>query len=283
MDRAAADYIFGILKNRGCRNVHIGGGEPFIDFEKLLCVCESAKANGIAIDYIETNASWYKEKTAADKLRALIAADVNCLLISVDPFHNEFIPYAAVRGLISSCRAAGMDTFIWQSRFDNIVKKLDTDVAHPLSEYNEFFNTDITELTAKAYGLNYNGRALKIAEKLNPMQNIGAFLKNSGCSCITSLGHCHIDFNLDLIPPSCNGFKMKLEDLINGLDNEKYKYIYEIINNGIAGFFEAAQKKGFIPAKEEYATKCALCYDIKKYLNKKFPCADIGPDGFFEI
>jgi MoaA/NifB/PqqE/SkfB family radical SAM enzyme len=62
MTPSMADEIFAILKSLGCYSVHIGGGEPLLKPEKILDILETARKNNINIEYIETNASWYKDE-----------------------------------------------------------------------------------------------------------------------------------------------------------------------------------------------------------------------------
>ena len=49
----------------GCRAVHVGGGEPFLDPDGLQRVVETAFALDVQIEYVETNASWYRDKASA--------------------------------------------------------------------------------------------------------------------------------------------------------------------------------------------------------------------------
>ena len=165
MTREAADRIFALSHEKGCRSVHIGGGEPFINFDGLLEVCESAQRNRVAIDYIETNASWFtNDADVSQKLKRLRSAGVDCLLISVDPFHNEFIPYANVKNLARCCEKNNIGTFMWQSKFERIIRRFDENKTHTLDEYAEKLGADFVKEVASAYGIGYNGRALRILD-----------------------------------------------------------------------------------------------------------------------
>ncbi|MCL2775943.1 MAG: radical SAM protein [Oscillospiraceae bacterium] len=294
ISKETADKIFALLKKTGCNSVHIGGGEPFMDFDRLLEVCKSAVKNKVSVDYIETNASWFtNDYTVSEKLKKLTDAGVDCLLISIDPFHNEFIPYARVKSLIKCCDKNGMGTFLWQAKYERVIRKLDENETHSLDEYISKFGNDFIEATADNYGLNFNGRALRIIENSQkfPRYSYEHFLLNeSRCSdIIKSLQHFHVDLNGDLIPPSCNGFRANIFDLCGkGLDGEKYINFMSVINGGLNMLYKTAQDIGFIPANDGYASKCAFCFDMKKYIYDSLmlkdgtePC-DIGPAGFFE-
>ena len=218
MSRETADKIFALLKKTGCHSVHIGGGEPFMDFEKLIEVCKSAMKHKISIDYIETNASWFtNEIMVTEKLKKLLDAGINCLLISLDPFHNEFISYEKINNLIKCCERNGMATFVWQSRFERVIRQLEEGETHSLDEYTENFGSDFIETIAESYGLHFNGRALRILDNNSvkyPKYMYEHFLLNENkcAEKITSLNHFHVDLNGDFIPPSCNGFRASLFD-----------------------------------------------------------------------
>jgi len=295
MSRQTADKIFALLKKTGCHSVHIGGGEPFMNFEKLLEVCKSAYENNISVDYIETNASWQtNEKDVSEKLKKLKSAGVGCLLISLDPFHNEFVPYAKIKNLADCCRKNGVGTFIWRSEFERAVRQAgDENKIHSLIEYEKIFGGDFLKTAAESYGLSYNGRALRILEKISNDKDkrpCEYFLKENGCADrIKSLRHFHVDLNGDLIPPSCNGFRANVFDMCGaGLDSDKYINFTAVINGGLSALFERAKNLGFKPDSAGYFSKCALCFGIKKYLCENNIAsagtepADIGPAGFYQ-
>lgn len=295
MSKETADKIFALLKDMGCHSVHIGGGEPFMNFDKLLEVCKSALEHHVSVDYIETNASWFTDDNGvSEKLKKLSAAGVDCLLISIDPFHNEFVPYSKIKNLVKCCRKNGMGTFLWQSRFEHIVRQMDENTVHSLSEYENIFGEDFIKSVAESYGLGYNGRALRILERFAEKKDLypyGHFLKEAGDSCggkIKSLHHFHVDYEGNLIPPSCNGFRANVFDLCGeGLDGEKYIYFSAVAGGGLEALFKKAVGLGFAPKEEGYVSKCALCFDMKKYICESIRAktgaepTDIGPAGFF--
>jgi len=293
MSRQTADKIFALLKKTGCHSVHIGGGEPFMNFDGLLEVCKSALEHHVSIDYIETNASWYtNDGDVSEKLRKLISAGIDCLLISIDPFHNEFVPYIKIKNLIKSCRKNGVGTFLWQSRFERIVGQMDENITHSIEEYENIFGKDFIKTISDSYGIGYNGRALRILEKTaKEKYPCEYFLQDSQCqSRITSLGHFHIDPDCNLIPPSCNGFRANIFDLCGeGLGDKKYINFMSVVNGGLEALFKRAETLGFIPDSGGYVSKCALCFDIKKYICGNITAqtgsepADIGPAGFFDV
>lgn len=282
MTKTQADNIFKTLREMGCYSVHIGGGEPFMDFDKLLDVCISAQENGVDVDYIETNASWVTtEERTCRFLNQLLNTGVSCLLISLDPFHNEFVPYEKVRNLVKYCKKTGMHTFIWQSQFEKIVAQFDPSSPHALSEYIDNYGNEFILAIMNSYGLGINGRALKLADMTYEKKPAEYYLHNSNSCYITSTHHFHIDMNNNYIPPGCIGFQMNINDLQN-LSKEKYANFLSVADGGLKMLYDRAVSIGFKPKQEGYSHKCALCFDVKKYiLNSESPI-DIGPSDFFD-
>ena len=72
--------------------VHLTGGEPFLNFPLLLEGVRIAAELGIPC-YVETNAGWcLREEDVSEKFTILKEAGLNAILISCSPFHAEAIP-----------------------------------------------------------------------------------------------------------------------------------------------------------------------------------------------
>ena len=118
IDADTAAAVFRAVGALGCRSMHIGGGEPFLDLDGLRQVLMAARTEGMGIDYIETNSSWFRDEDAAVALlRDLRRLDCDTLLVSIDPFHNAHIPFRKVKGVMRACRRAGMGIFPWMMEF----------------------------------------------------------------------------------------------------------------------------------------------------------------------
>ena len=48
------------IKAMHCHSVHVGGGEPFLNPDKLEVVMHGLYHSNIAVEYIETNSSWFR-------------------------------------------------------------------------------------------------------------------------------------------------------------------------------------------------------------------------------
>ncbi|NLI61454.1 MAG: radical SAM protein [Clostridiales bacterium] len=287
MTSSIADEVFSILKELACDNVHIGGGEPLLQPERIYPVLESARRHNIGIDYLETNASWYKDESSAKSvLRELMKRGVNSLLISIDPYHNEYIPFYKVKGLIEACSKVNMGVFPWLMDFWNDLDTFDDSKPHSLEEYADLFGEDYLRKLPKRYGLNIRGRALKTYKSILEMEPFDRIIKNSSpCSLLSGIHHFHVDLYGNFIPQSCAGLSIKLSELWQGADPKKYPIFYRLDSVGIRGLVElAVEEYGYSP-KAEYAGECDLCHDIRSYLvlDQEVDLPDLQPTDHYRF
>ena len=287
MEAKQADEIFKTLRKFGCSSVHIGGGEPLLQPEKLLPVLNAAAKNNVYIEYIETNASWYKDdRRAGEVIRNLKQHHIHTLLISIDPFHNEYVPFSKVKGLIAACNRHGMEVFPWRMEFWGDLEAAGDDAAvHSLEEYEEIFHKDYKLMLAKRYGLNPRGRALQTYKEYLEDQPIEDILDHSSpCRELLGVNHFHVDLYGNFVPPACSGLSLDLRDAVRGVDPEKYKVFCALATNGIKGLYEfAAEHHGYTP-KDFYKGKCDLCYNMREYLvlEKNLELPDLQPIGHYK-
>jgi len=282
-----ADAIFQTIKQLGCTSVHIGGGEPLLHPDSLFPILNSAEKNGIDIEYIETNASWYRDIPHALRLfDALQKHRVHTLLISIDPFHNEFIPFFKVKGAMEACRQSGMEPFPWLMEFWDDLNTMADDKTHALAEYEKVFGAEYQKNLIKRYRLNMRGRALQTYRsvlKAVPVSKILA--ESSPCRELSGVHHFHIDLYGNFIPQSCAGLSIHFMDLLSGVSREKYPILHTLGTEGVKGLCHLAETKyGFTP-KESYTGKCDLCYDIRFYLvmQLKLNLPDLQPLGHYQF
>ena len=241
------------LRKHGCTSIHIGGGEPFMDFEGLCMVARTARDHGITIEYVETNAYWATDEARIlDYLRKLRQVGIDAFCISDDAYHAEFIDPALPERLAAVCQREGFGHFVWQTRLN---------------------------------GLRFNGRATKLEEAHFPKKSVEVLLKESeargSCRKLLSTNHFHVDMYGQFIPPGCTGIVLPLEEALNGTlhthasthhsdwqedINMRYPAFATLYNGGTAALYTQACKQGFIPCENGYPSVCNLCFHMRKFL-----------------
>jgi|LSQX01.2.fsa_nt_gb uncharacterized Fe-S cluster-containing radical SAM superfamily protein len=273
-----------LLREAGTTSVHIGGGEPFMNFTALLTLIESLNRHNIAIDYIETNAFWAKDDSIVKKrLNELSKRGVKSVMISADPFHIEYVPLNRVINLARHLNEEGFDYFIWQERFLRRLLKLEHNRTYSRKELERILGKNYVADTAREYGVGMNGRALAIASEIYEKQPYKAFLSSPPCRDIMRPQHCHFDLYGNAVPAGCPGLSIDTRDYLNGnVPEKKYPAAALLKDKGVGALYSYAKERGFIPDEGGYPTKCAFCYALRSYLIKNAPSDDLSPACFYE-
>jgi hypothetical protein len=252
IDAETAVRNFRKIRELGCFSVHIGGGEPLLHPEGLAAVLAAARKTGVAIEYVETNSSWFKsQEEAVELLTGLKKLGLATLLISISPFHNEHIPFRQVKGVIAACRAAGVQAFPWINEFYRGIDSFEDGKTHGLEEYAATFGADYLQRLPGRYWIHLGGRAVETFKEVFPARSPEAVCAGSraGCRELLDTRHFHLDLFGNYIPGLCAGLAIKREDLGQPLTAAAYPLLTTLFNNGIAGLLDyAASRHGFQPA-----------------------------------
>lgn len=275
------------IKELGCKSIHIGGGEPLLNIEALIPVLNIIRDGGLNINYIETNSSWFKNTEKDRKTLLLLKKHgVNTLLISISPFHNEFIPFKRVRGLIEACNKTGINVFPWIERFIADIIQFDETKSHNLEEYIKKFGDSYILNIPQKYWIEYKGRALNTYKKYFPVKSSKDLLKenNNPCNELFDTNHFHSDLFGNYIPGLCSGLSIEMGDLGENLQTDKYPFLSSLMEQGINGLFDIACEKYDFKTENKYVSKCDLCTDIREFLVNilKIDSPDLKPVDFYK-
>lgn len=269
-----------VLKH-GCTSVHIGGGEPFLNIENLFQAIDVITSFGIDIEYIETNASWYNSNKH-HILHQLKEHGVGTLLISISPFHNEFVPFSKTKALIAACHDAGVNVFPWVMDFYKDLSVFDSSCTHSLNEYESYFGKGYVAKIPGRYWIHYGGRAVELFKgyyRTHPLEEI---LASPPCRELANTSHFHVDVYGNYIPGLCSGLAISATDLGKEIDNTKYPIITTLYSSGVAGLYQVAKQEGFV-AHNSYLNKCDLCLHIRSFLvtQKNINTHELQPVEFY--
>ena len=250
-------------------SVHIGGGEPFLDFDGLIAVVRGLASAGVRLDYIETNAFWAVGKECGERLEILKSEGVEALCISIDPFHAEYVPWEYPLRLVASCEDAGLGCFLWKREFLRVLKNLDGGKRRSRAEIEAKLSSDYIEKTAAAYGIRFGGRAVNIEEEFGRSKPVQDLLDGAPCDRLLSTDHFHADMEGFFIPPGCTGIRLPLEETLTGLEKGRYPTFEALYTGGIAALYDLAIQHGFTANENGYPSKCNLCFHIRHYLSSR--------------
>jgi len=287
IEKSTAIRMLKIIDRMGCRSIHIGGGEPFLNPDGLEDTLKAAAETGISVDYVETNSSWYQDHAqGVPLLNRLRQAGLNTLLVSMSPFHNEHIPFYKVKGVISACRETGITVFPWIREFFPEIDSFDERTPHRLSEYTAAFGGDYLERIPSRYWIHFGGRALETFSKSFPGHTPEDLctLNTAGCSELCDTSHFHMDLFGNYIPGLCSGLAIQTDHLPGPLSQSEYPMLSLLYSEGIRGLYSMASQRFNFTPNNSYISKCHLCLDIRKHMviNCGVKSVELQPEEFYK-
>ncbi len=283
----SAEKYLSQIRELGCLSVHIGGGEPMLYPDKLGDVLEAADWAGVSVEYVETNASWFQDlESASEILRKLRHRGLKTFLVSISPFHNEYIPYTKTAGVINACRETGIHVFPWKDVFIKDITMLDTSKTHSIDEYINISGDGYLKKVLENYWIHLGGRALDTFRPVLPSWTIEEIIagEESGCAeKLSETSHFHFDLFGNYIPGLCSGLLIRHEDISSPLSKEQYPVMTLLADSGVKGLLDFAEDRfGFVPGKQKYINKCDLCMEIRAFLvTNDVDFLELGPEGFY--
>lgn len=289
------DWMTGQMMRRVCRalasernlcGVHIGGGEPGLRTDLVEELVRMLVEHGIAIDYMETNASWCGDvDETRSRMESMKRAGLPGLLVSVSVFHNEFVPFASTR----NCIEVGREVFgaggvlVYMPHMYDMLSRMPGDGRHSLDEFCRHFGIDrsSTQLL-ELYGLIPGGRVVQALRGCFDLRPAEAF-RGQGCRTkLLSTSHFHIDQHGDLFTGGCAGMvPATVEDFHAPVDPDKNPVFSMLCADGPYGLFPTAREHGFVQREGGYAGKCDLCFDIRKCLCNSGGFPELRPREFY--
>jgi hypothetical protein len=294
MDVQDAGRIFeGLLENcPNLRGFHPTGGEPFLDFERLLRIQRLATEFGIPIEYVETNAGWcVNEAVTRERFESLKDAGLGRVLVSCSPFHAESIPLErVVRAVEAAHDVFGPDgVILWSPEFFEQLSIIATDRTISLGEYVESVGQSVARYTVRSgYSLITGGRIgyqlADLYEKRPPKQCEGDQCRPE----LLDSGHAHFDPYGNLIPSFCSGISLgdarSMAELYYYFDLTRLPLVNMLVEGGPYELYRFAVREfGYVALEGGYIGKCHLCVDLRRWiisLTDKY--TELAPAEFYE-
>jgi hypothetical protein len=272
--------------------IHIGGGEPLLHFERLERLLRRISQTRLQLEYVETNGSTLLTDTE-QKIHQLRQAGLNCLLVSLSPFHNEFIAFQdlarVIRMVVDGLGPEGL--FPWHAGYLPFLEKAGTEAPLPLKRYWGFFSAPeiIRQLTSVMY-IHPGGRAARLLAR-----HLGGYPAEAllGAPCRRNLAspvHAHVDYQGNYLTGFCSGLRLGKESAENlpqlygrGLELGQYPVLEMLLQGGLRSLYGYALGRGFEPDAAGYGSSCHLCLELRVFLYHhgcRFP--EFYPDFLYE-
>jgi len=246
--------------------IHIGGGEPFGDFDRLLAVVRAAREVGLGgIAYVETSGFWAaSDDLVQRRLAALAEAGMKQLSISADPYHQEFVPPDRVRRLLGTARAVLGPQGVRARRWKWLENPRDV-AAMPETERLDLFREFL-----KKYPERMTGRAAERLAALADRRPVED-LPDAPCRAIFQSRHVHVDPEGWIWPGTCAGIaratpERPLDECLRDWRPEMNSALAILAEGGPKRLLDLAARSGFQADPQGYAGPCHLCWMVRKHL-----------------
>jgi organic radical activating enzyme len=264
--------------------LHFTGGEPFLSFDLLLKAVKMARQFDIPSTFVETNGHWcLDDKVTKEKLEALKESGLQGILISVNPFYLEYVPFERTERCIAiASEVFAQNTMVYQQEYYYRFKELGIKARRPVEEYLKLEQSDL----ARNVELFLMGRAPYRLQRFYTKYSSDYFIKEPCLPPLVRSWHNHFDNYGNWLPGYCGGISLgnwhDLDLLLEqGLYLGEHPVLGFIIKQDFTGLLRYARDFGYEESREGYVSKCHLCVDIRKYLMTKQEFKELKPKEFY--
>lgn len=257
---------------RICEHYHIEsimcfGGEPLLYSNDVVGIMKEARDSNIPKRQIITNGYFSKDKSKIkDVVHSLEKAGVNDILLSVDAFHQEFVPLELIVEFATRVKEGNIINMRihpawvinknndnkWNEKTNEILSQfinfgisissgnsisLEGNAIKHLSDYYE---KEILNLNF------YCGEAL-YTTKLDDVETISIMPNGDLCVCCFPIGNI---YNEDVI------------SILNNYDPNRIPMMKLLLDQGVKGIVDYAEKQGILLDMSKHYSPCSVCKDI---------------------
>jgi hypothetical protein len=265
--------------------LHFTGGEPFLNFELLLQATAMAEGLGIPSTFVETNCFWCRDDgTTREKLQCLKRAGLKGIMISVNPFYAEHIPFERTERCIRvSLEVFGQSVMVYQLEFYRQFKRLGIQDRIAYEDYLALVAREDRPARVEMFLM---GRAVSQLRPYYPAHPARAFFAQPCQPPFLRNWHNHFDNYGNFMPGFCGGISLghwrDLDRLIeDGLDLESHPVLRYLVAEDMQALFNFARDYGYRESPEGYLSKCHLCLDIRRHLVSQAEFAELSPRQFY--
>ena len=269
--------------------IHLTGGEPFGDGDRLLAIVASAREAGLdGVGFVETCGHWAtSDALVRDRLEALRDAGMRQISISTDPYHQEFVPPDRVRRLYDVAREVLGPRGVRARRWTWLKDPRDV-AAMPEADRERLFADFLQRYLERIVG-----RAAAELASLLPRHPIDD-LPDDGChDALLGCGHVHVLPGGWVYPGTCAGLVLgradgegggtPLDAVLGAWRPADAPHVARLAEGGPKAVLAHAEARGFAPDPEGYAGKCHLCWSVRRFLLQAGAGApDLGPPEMYQ-
>ncbi len=270
--------------------LHLTGGEPFLRYDILLRAVEIAKGVGVPGLFVETNCFWCTSREVVyERFRELYNRGLDGVLISVNPFVTEFVPFERIDLAVEVAREVFGEgnVIVFYPIYYHQFKVLGVRGRLRFEDYLSLIGSDYSTYLSPDLVLPM-GRAVYRLNYIYERYPAKYFFHENCLYDLTRPWHIHVDCFFNYVPGYCAGLSLgdarRLEDILSGLDLDNYP-ILRALTKGLGELYRfAVENYGYRERRDGYVSKCHLCLDIRLHIFQKAKdeFRELQPREFYE-
>jgi pyruvate-formate lyase-activating enzyme len=250
------------------------GGEPLLYPETVYAAHAAARDCGIhGLGVITSAGTPCRKEDFRTVARKLAESGVNNMCISVDAFHQEYIPLEVVRQNVGELLEAGIKDLEW-----NVCWVISPEHDNPWNARTRQIRSALADLPVAYHG----DKPMRVTPMGFAPENLAEYLPprlrypNGRCGEIHYTGPLD---EIDCVSVEPDGslsvcFDLKIGSLhdqnaakiCEGYDPRQSPLSRIILEKGPFGLLEEAQRRGVQPDPRGYASACSMCIDLRRGL-----------------
>lgn len=270
--------------------LHFTGGEPFLNFDLLCRAVEIADGLGIPSTFVETNCAWaVNDRTASDRLALLRDKGLRGILVSVNPFYLEYVPFERTERVVESAvRIFGRNVIVYQLDYYRRFRQWGIQSRMPLAEYLKLEGPGAFARNVEFFPM---GRAPFALERelseVFPRRRADRFFREPCWPPLIRDWHNHFDNYGNTMPGFCGGISLgdcrDLESLTTrGVALDERPVLGFLVNDDMPGLYAFARDRDYTELPRGYFSKCHLCVDLRRHLSASGDFPELAPTQLYE-
>jgi MoaA/NifB/PqqE/SkfB family radical SAM enzyme len=271
--KKSVEIVRKVSRTRVPKSIMTFGGEPLLYPEIVYAIHSQAKKDSIPLREVITNGLWStKAKKINEIAHKLAKSGVNVVSISVDCFHQQFVPLKIVKKTAASAIEAGIERVGWNPCW--VVSKNHENIHNRRTKaiLQELRSLNVEE--SEGNNVQPRGRALSsLAEFLPPRTPVpkgkcGDMPYTEPLDQVKTIsiepdGRVTICENFHI----GNAFTQDITDIIENYDPRKIPETKAILEKGMDGLIKWAKNRNAEPNSRGYYNICHMCTDLRQRAN----------------
>ena len=275
--RLAASIVRSVAREHAPQSVMTFGGEPLLFPDTVCAVHAAARAGGIELRQVITNAGWPRRQAEFRDLAFRLAeSGVTSVAISVDCFHQEHIPLHVVEQNAQALIEAGIGRLTWNPcwvisrEHDNKWNSKTNSILRALAH--------LPVVPSEGNVVQPTGNALVWLTDWMPRR---VRSPSGSCGDIPYTGRLDEVHGISVHPDGsitvCNEFAIgnagqhDILEILRDYDPDRIPETRAILRGGIAELASLAHSRGVCPHPEGYYSTCDMCVSLRRKMSELDP------------